>query len=162
MNPVTQPSAKSNVEAKIAREVVCVAKATKPEKDEFDSFFERRTLCRTLWGLAWVNRFISNSRRHEKRSGPLTTEETETAKIWWIKRIQNRDATEPHYEETCSHLGLQSDERGVTVCMRKIRGNYPIYLSRDAEFAEKLGQRIHSETLHGGLGLTTAAVIGRY
>ena len=71
MNPVTQSSAESNAEAKIAREVVCVSKATKPEKDKFDSLLERTTLRRTLRVLAWVDRFISNSRRHEKRSGPL-------------------------------------------------------------------------------------------
>ena len=40
----------------------------------------------------------------------------------------------------------------------RIRGNYPIYLPRDAEFTEKLVQRIHCKTLHGGIGLTMAAV----
>ena len=85
--PVTQPSAESNAEAKIVCEVVCLAKSTQPEKDEFDSLFKRSTLCRTLRVLAWVKRFIANSRRHEKRSGPLDTEETETVKIWWIERI---------------------------------------------------------------------------
>ena len=48
VNPVTQPSAESNAEAKIVREVVCLAKSTQPEKDEFDSLLERSTLRRTL------------------------------------------------------------------------------------------------------------------
>ena len=119
-------------------------------------------LSRTLRVQAWVNRFISNSRRHEERSGPLHTQETETVKIWLIKRIPNRDAIEPHYKKTCSQLGLQSDERGVTVCVERIRGHYPIYLPRDAEFTEKLVQQIHCETFHGGNGLTMAAVRERY
>ena len=46
--------------------------------------------------------------------------------------------------------------------MRRIRENYPIYLPRDAEFTEKLVQRIHCETLYGGIGLTMAAVRERY
>ena len=46
--------------------------------------------------------------------------------------------------------------------MGRISGNYPIYLPRDAEFTEKLVQRIHCETLHGGIGFTMAAVRERY
>ena len=41
-------------------------------------------------------------------------------------------------------------------------GSYPIYLPRDSEFTEKLVQRIHCETLHGGIGLAMAAVRERY
>ena len=46
--------------------------------------------------------------------------------------------------------------------MGRIRGHYPVYLPRDAEFTEKLVQRVHCETLNGGIGLTMAAVRDRY
>ena len=44
------------------------------------------------------------------------------------------------------------------MCHGRIQKQYPIYLPRDAKFTEKLVQRVHSETLHGGVGLTMAAV----
>ena len=117
-------------------------KSAEPEEDEFDSLLERSTLRRTLRVLAWINRFIHNSRGHEKRSGPLDTEEIEAIKLWWIKRIQKRDISELHNEETIWQLGLQADERGVAVCVGRIRGSHPIYLPRDAELTEKLVRRI--------------------
>ena len=46
--------------------------------------------------------------------------------------------------------------------MGRIRGSHPIYLPRDAEFTEKLVGRIHCKTLHGGVGVTMAAVRERY
>ena len=161
-NPVTQPSDETNFEAKVVQEVAYVVKSVNPVKDEFDSLLERSTLRRTLRVLAWINRFIHDSRGHDKRSGPLDTEEIETAKFWWIKRIQIRDTAEPHCNETSSQLGLRSDERGVTVCVGRIRGSHPIYLPREAEFTYKLVQRVHCETLHGGIGPTMAAVRERY
>ncbi len=132
------------------------------EKDEFDSLLERSTLRRTLRVLAWINRFIHNSRGHAKRAGPLDTEEIETAKFWWIKLIQIRDTAEPLSNETSSQLGLRSDARGVTVRVGRIRGSHLIDLPREAEFTYKLVQQVHCETLHGGNGLTMAAVRERY
>ena len=161
-NPLTQPTDETDSEAQVVREVAYVVKSADPEKDEFDSLLERSTLHRTLRVLAWINRFIHNSRGHEKLSGPLDTEEIEAIKFWWIKRIQKRDPSNLHYEEISRQLGLQADERGVAVCVGRIRGSNPIYLPRDAEFAEKLVQRIHCKTLHGGIGLTMAAVRQRY
>jgi hypothetical protein len=62
-NPVTQPSDKTNFEAKVVREVAYVVKSANLVKDEFDSLLERSTLRRTLRVLAWINRFIHNSLR---------------------------------------------------------------------------------------------------
>ena len=44
------------------------------------------------------------------------------------------------------------------VCKGRIQGSYPIYLPHDAVFTKKLIQRVHCETLHGGVGITMAAV----
>ena len=144
MNPVTQPSAESNAEAKIAREVVCVAKATKPEKDEFDSILERTTLPRTLRVLAWVNQFISNSRRHEKRSGPLYTKETETVKIWWIKRIQSRDATDDRTTPGTAFEVIGVDFAGPIKFRKSNKAEAKAYL---CIFACSLSRAIHLERL---------------
>ena len=39
---------------------------------------------------------------------------------------------------------------------------YPVYLPADSMFTRKLVQRIHVETLHGGVSLTMAAVRESY
>ena len=161
-NPVTKPSTETNVEAKVVREVACEAKSTKPKSKEFDALLQRSTLRHTLRISAWINRFIHNSRGHAKRSGPLDTEEIVIAKFWWIKHVQERNTTETHYDETSTQLGLGMNERGVTICVGRIRESHPIYLPRNEIFTEKLVQRVHCGTLHGGIGLTMAAVRERY
>ena len=88
----------------------------------------------------------------------MDTEEIETAKYLWIRRVQLRDTVEQHYKETSTQLGLQTDDRGIIVCIGRMQGIHPIYLPRNAVFTEKLVQSVHCETLHGGVGLTMAAV----
>ena len=90
--------------------------------------------------------------------GPLDTGEIETAKYWWIRRVQLRDTVEQHYKETNAQLGLETDDRGIIVCIGRMLGIHPINIPRNAVFTEKLVQRVHCETLHGGVGLTMAEV----
>ena len=127
-----------------------LAKSNEPTTDELDKLLERNTLRRTLRASAWINRFIHNCRAKEKRWGPLDTEEIETEKYWWIRRIQNRDTVEQHYKETSAQLGLETDDRGIIVCIGRMQGIHPIYLPWNAVFTEKL--------VHGNVGLTMAAV----
>ncbi|CAB3997491.1 Hypothetical predicted protein, partial [Paramuricea clavata] len=112
-NPVTKSSPESAAETKISRDLVYIAKSTETTTDELDKLLERNTLRRTLRVSAWINRFIHNCRAKEKRSGPLDTEEIETAKFWWIKLVQLRDTVEQHYKETSAQLGLETDDRGI-------------------------------------------------
>ena len=81
----------SAAETKISRDLVYIAKSTETTTDELDKLLERNTLRRALRVSAWINRFIHNCRSKEKRLGPLDTGEIETAKYWWIKRVQLRD-----------------------------------------------------------------------
>ena len=160
-NPVTQTSPAAEAEAKVIREVLCVAKA-ESALDPFDELLERTNLRRALRACAWIRRFIHNSRTQEKTRGPLATEEVEAVVEWWIQREQLRDSSEPHYPQTSASLNLQVNERGIAVCRGRIQGSHPIYLPRNAVFTKKLVQRIHCETLHGGGGLTMAAVREQY
>ncbi len=82
-------------------------------------------------------------------------EEVATERNWWIQRVQERKRTEPHFK---AELGLQQNKDNLLVCHGRIRAQYSIYLPRDAKLTEKLVQRVHSETLHGGASLTMAAV----
>ena len=150
-NPVVRTSLETEAEAKVIREVLCVSQ-TEPASDEFDDLLERSSFRRTLRICAWINRFIHNSRRPGKRVGPIATEEVKAAREWWIKRVQFRDTLQSHYPDTCGRLGLEASEHGILVCKGRIQGSYPIYLPHNAPFTKKLVQRVHCETLHGGVG----------
>ena len=78
-NPVVRTSPEAEAEAKVIREVLCVSQ-TEPASDESDDLLERSSFRRTLRICAWINRFIHNSRRPEKRVGPIATEEVKAAK----------------------------------------------------------------------------------
>ena len=57
---------------------------------------------------------------------------------------------------------MQTNASGLLECHGRIQGKYPIYLPTKAVFARKLVQKVHCETLHGGVGLTMAAVREQY
>lgn len=67
-----------------------------------------------------------------------------------------------HFEQTKSQLNLVTNVEGVLECHRRIQGWYPVYLPVFALLTRNLVQRIHVETLHGGVGLTMAAVREQY
>ena len=160
-NKVTEASPASEKEAKITREILNVAKI-EPDRDEFDDLLERVSLWRTLRVGVWIRRFAHNCRNKEKKFGPITAEEVERERTWWIKRIQERDRLEAHYTKIKAELNLQANEDNVAVCHGRIQGKHPIYLPRSAVFTEKLVERMHYETLHGGVGLTMAAIREQY
>ena len=122
---------------------------TKTEQDEFDELLERTNLRRTLRVGAWIKRFLYNCKHQDKKLGPLLTEEIEEVRIWWIKRVQKRDKLQPNKE-------------GVMTCHGRIQEQTPEYLPNNSKFTEKLIQKVHYETLHGGVGLTMTAVRERY
>ena len=70
--------------------------------------------------------------------------------------------TMPNYPQIQSSLNLQLSKDGLLECRGRIQGKYPIYLPEDAIFTKKLVRRVHCETLHGGVGLTMAAVRENY
>ena len=160
-NLVTQSSSASEQEAKVIREVLGAAQTT-PEDDDLDELLKRASLQRSLRVGAWLKRFLYNCRNQNRKRGPLVTEELEEVREWWIRRIQERDSAEPHYSQVKACLNLQPNAQGLMVCEGRIQGKHPIYLPRNAEFTEKLVQQLHFDTLHGGVGLTMAAVRERY
>ena len=59
-------------------------------------------------------------------------------------------------------LNLQQNKDGIFECRGRIQGHYPIYLPDDGVFTEKLVAHFHTQTLHGGVGLTMAKVRETY
>ena len=160
-NLVTSASKASEEEAKVIRELLNAVQTEEP-MDVLDELLEKKDLFRALRVAAWVARFVHNCRRRKKLTGTLTTDETDEVKQRWILLVQQRDRLKPQYEQTQKQLNLQINSFGLIECRGRIQGTYPIYLPRSAVFTRKLVQKIHCETLHGGVGLTMAAVRERY
>ena len=83
-------------------------------------------------------------------------------KEWWIKRVQTQDMQKPEFEQTIQMLNLVPNEDGVLECHGRVQGKHPVYIPADATFTRTLVQRIHAETLHGGVPLTMAAIREMY
>ena len=160
-NLVTSASTALEEEAKVIRELLNTVQTEEPI-DMLDELLEKRDLRRALPVAAWVTRFVHNCRRRKKLTGTLMKNEIDEVKQRWILLVQHRDRLKPHYEQTQKQLNFQVNPLGLIECRGRIQGKYPIYLPRSAVFTRKLVQKIHCETLHGGVGLTMAAVRERY
>ena len=124
----------------------------------FVELLERHDLRQTLRIQAWVRRFTT----HRARKGPLTNEDLQETRNWWIRRVQSQDAQRPHFQQTRRELNLVPNADSVLECHSRIQGQYPVYLPAESLFTRKLVQRIHAETLHGGVSLTMAAILEKY
>ena len=144
-------------EVKAMRDVFAVAIAT---TDELDSLLEKSTYWKTMRICAWIMRFVHNvrSRKTGRLKGPLTTEETNKARIFWVKRVQPRATADKHYQEDRLQLNLQPNQDGVLECRGRIQGHFPVYLPDSQRFTEKLVTQFHLGTLHGGVVSTMAKV----
>ena len=109
-----------------------------------------------------MKRFIDNCRSPTKHLGPVTTEEVSHVRDRWIRRVQERERQEPHYSKVKAQLDLRSNANHLESCHGRIQGKHPVYLPNKAKFTEMLVQQVHREVLHGGVGLTMAAVRERY
>ena len=153
----TEPSATTEAEAEVVREFLCAAQVHR-EPDDLDQLLANHDLHRTLRVTAWILRFRKNCKTGERQRGPLTTQEIENARLWWIKRVQ-RDSD---LEKDRDQLNLQENAQGLIICHGRIQGQDPIYLSNSHPFTEKLVREAHLRTLHGGVGLTMTEIRKRY
>ena len=158
---VTSPTVESQVEAKVVRELFAVAEA---KTDEFDALLEKFSYWKTLRVLAWISRFVHNTRAINAPGikGPLTTKEIDQQRLFWEKRVQESCKGEEKLEEDCLQLNLQENQNGVLECRGRIQGDYPVYLPDNHLYTEKLVTEAHLGTLHGGVGLTMAKVRERH
>ena len=76
--------------------------------------------------------------------------------------MQTQDIQSPEFERTRHILNLVPSEDGVLQCHGRIQGKHFVYLPADATLTRKLVQRIHAETLHGGVSLNMAVIHEKY
>lgn len=155
---VTKPSRESTSEAKLVKKVFV---ATTPEENEIDHVLQRFSLSKALRVCAWMRRFMNNalsSRGNGHVRGPLTTDELRRQEIFWTKQAQ--DSCDLKADRIA--LNLQPGSAGVLECRGRLQGEYPTYLPDDHLFSQRVVERAHLLTLHGGVGLTMTNVRSRY
>ena len=158
---LAQPSNETEAEAKLVGEVLATTVET---KDNLDEVLEKHGFWKTIHITAWIARYLHNcrSKQSQRLSGPLTTAETEDQIQMWIKRVQTRHSQTDQFKEDQLRLNLQKDEQGLYECRGRIQGDYPIYLPPDSPFSKKMVMDAHTQTLHGGVGLTMAFIRRKY
>ncbi|XP_028394878.1 uncharacterized protein LOC114519022 [Dendronephthya gigantea] len=157
---VTKPTDVSESES---RSVKTVMKTTFQRKsDPVDDLLAKTSLWKAVRILAWMKRFAANCRRKEKIRTPLRTEETEEVMKFLIRRAQQDGEKFDHFKEHCERLNLQKNEDGIYVCKGRIQGVYPVYLPSKHLLSQKIVERAHLFTLHGGVGLTMSKVRDDY
>lgn len=152
---VTAPTAESNAEMKATKELF--AMAVKAD-DDLDHLLAKHNYWKTLRVCAWIMRFANNARakRATRTKGPLTTDEIEKQKHFWLLRVQSRGSESMEEDRLC--LNLQKNKDGLLECHGRLQGVYPIYIPDATTFANKYVEHVHKATLHGGVGLTMAKV----
>ncbi len=125
-NPITETSADSEAEAKIIKEVLCVAQVENAKTDGFDDLLERRDLRRILRTSARMLRFVRNCRSKQKQRSPMTN-------VSNSETVQHHITSEPKLPSTCrkmpkvcSNAGEESEESTRLLClwMRRLRENW--------------------------------------
>ena len=107
------------VEAKATRHVFAVAIA---ETDELDTLFEKFSYSKVKRICSWIMQFIRNARSAKMRrlTGPLSTEESNKANAFWVKRVQTKAPLDKYYQEDQLQLNLKPNSEGVLECRGRI------------------------------------------
>ena len=158
---VTRPTPETQVEAKAIKEVLAV---TVTEEDILNGILEKHEFWKAIRIVSWIGRFLYNCKTKDaaKKTGPLTTEETEERIAKWVRTVQSRSQMTEKFQSDNLSLNLQENHQGILECRGRIQGDYPVYLPDKELFSEKLVAHAHKTTLHGGVGLTMAKVRERY
>ena len=114
----------SRAEAKATRELFGGAQAV---ADEFNTLLKKCSLWKTLRVCALMSRSIGNFQinKEQRSKGPLTTNEIDQQRMFWVKRAQKSCMASDQFEEEQQQLNLQENDSGVWEChgsiMRQLR-----------------------------------------
>ena len=152
---VTQDTSESKAETKTIITKDLFSGAVFLWKDDLDSILDKFGLRKAVRICAWISRFVHTSRNPKNKiSGPLNAEELQEQHYNRIKRAQK----DGDFKEEKLRLNLQENERDILECRGRIQGEYPMFLPNYLPYLEKLVERVHLDTLHGGIGLTMAKI----
>ena len=156
-----QPSTELEAEAKLLRTVLAVSVES---TDQINNLISKFNFWKTIRITAYCRRFVRNckAKRADRLQGPLTTEEIQGAIQNWVIKTQGIYKDGETFKEDQLRLNLQVNAKGVYECRGRIQGDYPIYLPPQAEFTARVVADAHTQTLHGGVGLTMAWIRRTY
>ena len=144
-----------NDEQKPIKEETLYAKNHKP--DEWQTFLERNNYWKTLPLTAWALRFRNNSsakrRANGKITGPLTTEDIETATNHWVRKVQSN--TPPNLQ--APGWELFKDRANILRCNGRIPDYNPLFIE-GGPFGEKLIAHTHEQIMQLGVTNTMTTV----
>ena len=83
----------------------------------------------------------------------MSTNETEFELVEMIKIYQNKYEDKAKFKQTEQQLNLKKNENGIYECHGRIIGDYPIFIPMSTLLTEKLVEKAHYQTLHGGVTL---------
>ena len=162
---MTKPTEVSEVEAKLTKTVLAVAKSDTNAQDEdaLSQLMVKYSYKKALRTTAWLMRFAKNCRMQKKDrdEGPLTTQEIMSANDFWIRQTQRQAEEKEEFKSDQANLNLEKIDQ-IYRCKGRIQGEYPIYIPNKSEFARKLVMNAHLMTLHGGVGMTMTHIREKY
>ena len=123
---VTKPSEDSDSEKQLVKEIMQMS--VEREADTIDTLLERKSWWTTVRVLAWMKRFINNSKNNQRVKGPLSTTEIQEQISFMIKRAQRDVEETSQFKNDSLRLNLVKNEEGIYECRGRIQGVYPIYL----------------------------------
>ena len=88
--------------------------------------------------------------------GGIKTDEIDSARLWWIKCVQEEAKNSPEFASMKIDLKLQPNSKGILKYRGRIKGEYPIYLATNLPFSEMIVEHVHITTIHGGVPATMA------
>ena len=121
--PAQWPPEKSEIEGKLAKEIMSVSIDRK--SDEIDLLITNNRFWKTVKISSWVQHFINNCLQKHQVTGPLSTDETEEQIKFLIRRAQKESESTKSFKNDYGRLNLQKDEDGIFRCHGRIRGDYP-------------------------------------
>ena len=100
------------------------------QRSEHNYLLSKYELLKTLRILAWIYRFINNSRKVIK-SGPLTSKEIERRIKYLIEQVQREVEHSEKFIDNQKRLNLHKNQEGIYECRVKTQGSYPVYIHQN-------------------------------
>ena len=107
--------------------------------------------------LAWIYRFINNSRKVIK-SGPLTSKEIERRRKYLIEQVQREVEHSEKFIDNQKRLNLHKNQEEIYECRGRIEGPYSAYIPSKSILSQKIIFSAHKSTLQGGVAMTMTKV----
>ena len=124
--PFITSTIESEKETKCIKELVTTVIESN-QKSEYNYLLSKHELHKNLRILAWIYRFINNSRK-VKKSSPLTTEEIDRRRKYLIKQVQREVEHSEKFIDNQRRLNLHINQDGIYESWRRIEGAYPVYI----------------------------------